>query len=357
MTTAAHVGCAIALASLPGMGPGRLRALLEAHPPTEAWRRVRHGHEGACRQRAADHLDPDGLAKAHAEAQVTVHVLDGPDYPPRLADDPEAPAVLFATGDLALVRSPLVGIVGTRRCTRAGRDVARELARAVAAAGVGVVSGLAVGIDGAAHEGALEVEGARPVGVVASGLDVVYPRRHERLWQRVAQAGVLLSEWPLGTRPDAWRFPARNRIIAALSDVLVVVESHAAGGSMHTVEAADRRGRTVLAVPGPVRSPASKGTNRLLFDGHGPALDADDVLSALGLATAGAGPPAPPRPVPTGVEATVLAAVDWEPTAVETILVRTGLTPMSVALALRRLEHAAWVRDDAGWWERIERSS
>jgi DNA processing protein len=175
----------------------------------------------------------------------------------------------------------------------------------------------------------------------------------------VAGAGVLLSEWPLGTRPEAWRFPARNRIIAALSDVLVVVESHAAGGAMHTVDAADRRGRTVLAVPGSVRSPASDGTNRLLFDGYGPARDAADVLSALGLATVGArrSPSEPPRQAPTGVEAEVLAAVDWEPTGVETVLVRTGLTPTSVALALDRLERAAWVRGDAGWWERIERSS
>ena len=356
--TGAEVGCAIALASLPGMGPERLRALLDARPPTDAWRRVRRGHEGPRWQDAAGRLDPASLARAHAEAHVAVHVLGAPGYPPRLAADPEAPAVLFAKGDATVVRAPLVGIVGTRRCTGGGRDVARALGRATAAAGVGVVSGLAKGIDAAAHEGALDVEHGRVVGVVGSGLDVVYPPGHQRLWARIAEVGALLSEWPLGARPEAWRFPARNRIIAALSDVLVVVESHAAGGSMHTVEAADRRGRTVLAVPGSVRSPASNGTNRLLSDGHGPALDPDDVLCALGLARAGSRSSAQPaRPEPTGIEATVLAAVDWEPTAVETVLVRTGLTPTSVALALDRLERAEWVRGDAGWWERIERSS
>lgn len=350
---------AIALTALPGMGPGRLRALLAAHAPAEAWRRVCRGHEGVPWQRTAERFDPGASAAAHAEAQVAVHVLGAPGYPARLADDPEAPAVLFSKGDLGAVRSPLVGIVGTRKATNGGRDTARELGRALAASGVGVVSGLALGIDGAAHHGALDVDGAMPVGVVGSGLDVVYPPHHARLWERVAAAGVLLSEWPLGTRPEAWRFPARNRVIAALSDVLVVVESHAAGGAMHTVDAADRRGRTVLAVPGSVRSPASRGTNRLLFDGHGPALDPADVLSALGLArpAAGASASGPPRPEPTGIEAVVLAAVDWEPTGVETILVRTGLTPTSVTLALDRLERAGWVRGDAGWWERIERSS
>jgi DNA processing protein len=349
--------CAIALASLPCIGPQQLRALLDARPPSAAWGRVRRGREGARWQEAAAQLDPAALAAAHAAAHVDVHVLGAPGYPPRLADDPEAPAVLFARGDSAVVRSPLVGIVGTRRSTHAGRDIARELGQALARSSVAVVSGLAVGIDGAAHEGVLRAEGGVPVGVVGSGLDVVYPRRHARLCAAVAGAGVVLSEWPLGTRPEPWRFPARNRIIAALSDVLVVVESHAAGGAMHTVEAADRRGRTVLAVPGSVRSPASKGTNRLLFDGYGPALDADDVLSALGLARAGAGPAQASRPAPTGIEATVLAAVDWEPTGVETVLVRTGLTPTSVAMALDRLERAGWVRGDAGWWERIERSS
>lgn len=357
----ADTACAIGLASLPGIGPGRLRALLSAYPPIEAWRRVCRGHEGAPWQRAAAQFDLCASAAAHAEARVAVHILGDPGYPARLADDPEPPAVLFSMGDLGAVRSPLVGIVGTRRATHGGRDTARRLGRAMASAGVGVVSGLALGIDGAAHRGVLDDHGGGgpPVGVVGSGLDVVYPTHHTWLWHRVAATGVLLSEWPLGTRPEAWRFPARNRIIAALSDVLVVVESHAAGGAMHTVDAADARGRTVLAVPGSVRCPAAAGTNRLLFDGYGPARDAADVLSALGLATAGArpGPRQPPPEEPTGVESEVLAAVDWEPTGVETILVRTGLTPTSVALALDRLERAAWVRGDAGWWERIERSS
>lgn len=352
---------AVALASLPGIGPPRLRALLPAdRSPVEAWARVRAGAAGDEWRRAAATFDVERAAAAHAEVGVRVCRLGTPGYPPRLADDPEAPAVLFTRGDVAAARPPAVAVVGTRRCTHAGRGVARELGQALAASGVGVVSGLALGIDGAAHEGALAAMGAPPVGVVGSGLDVVYPRRHASLWERVAAAGVLLSEWPLGTPPTAWRFPARNRLIAALCDVLVVVESHATGGAMHTVEAADRRGRTVLAVPGSVRNPAAAGTNRLLFDGHGPALGPDDVLSALSLAL-----PVPvrrpsaveARELPMGTAATVLEAVDWEPTSTEAVLARTGLSPVAVAAALDRLERAEWVHGDGGWWERVGRSS
>ena len=349
------IGCAAALAGLPGMGPNRLRALLREHGAAAAWASVAAGGEGPAWAEVAAATDVDAVAAAHAAAGVDVHLLGSDGYPSALAADPLAPAVLFSLGDLRAVRHPLVGIVGTRRCSHAGRETARHLGRDLARAGVGVVSGLALGIDGAAHEGVLDAlpsDGRPPVAVVGSGLDVVYPKRHEALWRRVGDAGVLLSEWPLGTRPEPWRFPARNRIIASLVDVLVVVESHAAGGSMHTVDAADARGRTVLAVPGPVRSPACEGTNRLLYDGNGPARDAADVLAALGLAR--------PLPVhrhkvrgPSGVEATVLEAVGWEPTSFEQVLVRTGLAPGAAALALERLERESWVRGDAGWWERV----
>jgi DNA processing protein len=347
-------GCAAALAALPGIGPPRLRALLDGRAPDTAWAAVGNGEEGELWQRVARTVDVEEVAAAHHEAGVEVLVLGDDRYPAALADDPAAPAVLFVAGAIDAVCRPMAGVVGTRRCSHAGRETARSLGRGLTAAGVTVVSGLAVGIDGAAHEGALAAapKGRSPVAIVGSGLDVVYPRRHADLWRRVREAGVVVSEWPLGTRPEPWRFPARNRIIAALVDVLVVVESHATGGSMHTVEAADARGRTILAVPGPVRSPSCAGTNRLLHEGNGPARDVDDVLAALGLAR--------PLPVsrarragPDGADGTVLEAVGWEPTSLEQLLVRTGLSPGSVAAALARLERDSWVRGDAGWWERV----
>ncbi|MEY2566171.1 MAG: processing protein [Actinomycetota bacterium] len=362
--------CAVALTALPVMGPARLLALLRAWEPEEAWaqvvsRRVMAHAEvaEACRPdpagvaalwwKAASTSDPGALGAAHRAAGVAIDVIGLPGYPATLAEDHQPPAVLFSRGSLAILDAPRVAIVGTRRCTRYGHDVAHRLGRELAAAGVVVVSGLAKGIDGAAHEGALSGGAAPPFAVVGSGHDVVYPAVHRSLWRRVAEAGALVSEAPLGSRPEPWRFPARNRIIAALAQAVVVVESHAGGGSMHTVEAANDRARAILAVPGPVVSPASVGTNRLIREGCAPALDADDVLVALGLdapvpqcATAAA------RPTPEGTAAAVLDALGWAPATLDQLLGRTGLRPGPAAVALAELEAEGWVSATGGWWER-----
>ncbi len=217
-----------------------------------------------------------------------------PDYPSALVNDPERPGVLFWRGDLRHLARPCVAVVGTRRATLDGRSVAFELGRDLAAAGICVVSGLALGIDGAAHAGALRSArasvargagaiGAGPAGVAASGVDVPYPRRHAGLWEQVVTSGVMLSETLPGRPAQAWRFPARNRIIAGLAAMVVVVESHAAGGSLITAEAAMARGIEVRVVPGPVHSSASAGSNQLLYDGPGPVRNAQDVLDGLGI--------------------------------------------------------------------------
>ena len=347
---------AAALAGLAYMSWDRLGALLADRAPGEAWEAVRTGAAGAAWAEAARAASVEAVAEVHRRAGVGVHLLGQPGYPSALAGDHQAPPVLFSLGSLEALDRPRVGIVGTRRASGYGRDVARELGRDLAGAGVAVVSGLAAGIDGASHEGALAGCTAPPVGVVGSGLDVVYPRRHSRLWDQVAVAGVLISEAPLGARPEAWRFPARNRVIAALSHVLVVVESHATGGSFHTVKAACERGVPVMAVPGPVRSPASAGANRLLAEGCAPACEAADVLAALSLETAGATPHPDRRPPPEGEAAAVLEALGWEGTSVDQLLARTGLAPARVAVALTHLEVDGWARPSAGpaggWWER-----
>jgi DNA processing protein len=346
---------AAALAGLPYMAWDRLAALLAAAAPSEAWRRVLKGGAGQAWAKASRATSVVDVAAHHAEAGIHVALRGGAGFPAALAEDHEAPPVLFRRGAPASLDGVLVGIIGTRRATGYGRDVARQFGRDLSEAGVGVVSGLALGIDGAAHEGALAA-GARaapPVGIVGSGLDVVYPRRHAELWRRVAAAGCLLSEAPLGARPEPWRFPARNRLIAALSSVLVVVESHAAGGSMHTVRAAAERGVTVMAVPGPVRSPASAGTNHLLADGCPPACDPDDVLVALALETAGRSERVDTRPAPEGAEAEVLDLLGWEALSLDALLGGTDLAPARVAVALSRLEVAGWARGRGGWWERV----
>lgn len=348
----------VALAGLPAMGPVRLNALLDAYEPDEAWARVARGdvplvpeHVRLLWRAAASRLDAEALWAAHREAGVRVLTATDDAFPAVLADDPEPPAVLFVRGSLDALTARRVAIVGTRRCTWSGRLVARALGRELAEAGVCVVSGLALGIDGEAHAGALEVAGAQPVAVVGTGLDVVYPARHVRLWDAVAAAGAVVSEYPLGTQPERWRFPARNRLIAGLAEVVVVVESTERGGSMHTVDAALERDRVVLAVPGPVRSAASAGTNGLLAAGCPPCRDAGDVLVALGLTPRRAGPD-PAATVDDPELARVLDALGWEPATLDELAERLDAPLGPVAVHLTRLANAGWVVQRSGWWER-----
>jgi DNA processing protein len=243
--------------------------------------------------------------------------------------------------------------VGTRRCTATGTSVALELGGDLARAGVAVVSGLATGIDAAAHRGALAAGVAPPIGVAGSGLDVVYPRGHGELWQAVVDAGVLLSETPLGVRPERWRFPARNRIIAALADLVVVIESHRRGGSLHTVDEADRRGVDVLAVPGSVRNPAAAGTNALLAEGRAPVTCADDVLMALGLGAGERHPPPDRRPQPDPDDQALLDVLGWQAATLDQLLLRSERDLGAVTMSLQRLVQAGWVVQHGGWYERV----
>ena len=364
----------VALASLPGMGPARLAALARSWPLHEAWRRILSGAAAESPEVAqalgnvgttlparwaetARRIDPGECLAAHQQAGIGVSVLGAPSYPPSLADDLEPPVVLFHRGRPDVLPGPRVAIIGTRRCTRYGRDVARSMGHDLAAAGVRVVSGLALGIDGAAHQGALAADAAPPVAVVGSGLDVVYPPRHADLWRRVEAAGVVLSEAPLAAAPEKWRFPSRNRLLAALADVVVVVESHARGGSLYTVDEALARDVTVMAVPGPVHAPASRGCNQLLVDNMVAARDAADVLSLLGLSTAAftRGGAQDGRPPPRAGDRVVLDAFAWQPAALEQLAARTGLDLGPLAEAVQRLEGDGWIAGNGGWYERVAR--
>lgn len=366
---------ALALAALPEMGPARLRAVLARYEPQEAWARACGGqilddrevlavlgpHPRTLRDLWRAAAEQRGDLESTLERQRLLGVemarLGQCHYPKALADDIEAPAVLFWLGEIgALDRRPRAAVVGTRNCTQTGAAVARELGADLANAGVAVVSGLAKGIDSAAHRGALRSTDSTgspvsPVGVVGSGLDVVYPLASRELWRDLSDCGVLLSEAPIGTRPRPWRFPARNRIIAALADVLVVVESRTAGGSLHTVEEALRRDVPVMAVPGSVRSPASAGTNRLLHDGCAPARDALDVLVALGTPppAAGLGTPAE-EPLPGDA---VLDALGGDTASLDQLALRSGLGLGELAARLQQLVIAGRVADEAGWYSRV----
>jgi DNA processing protein len=387
------------------MGPATLVTILRERDPVEAWERVCAGDltkpskaspqpdqsplfagdEQATTRRSqhvwasvASRMDAaTSWAKAE-EAGVEVAWFGSDRYPEFLADDPNPPGVLFWRGSLACLSRPRVAIVGTRNATPDGRAIAFELGRDLTLAGVCVVSGLALGIDGAAHFGALEALPAHgndsgpssvgpPLGVAASGIDVPYPRQHAGLWERVCVAGAVLSETPPGQPAQAWRFPARNRIIAALSLMVVVVESHMTGGSLITVEAALERGIEVRAVPGPVRSPASEGSNQLLYDGPGPVRNAQDVLDALGLFLPGSrasalddrGQRSDAEKVRRrqidrlgSAERAVLEAVGWRTSSLGQIVDRSGTTLAEVAVSLDRLEARGLIRRQGGWWTR-----
>jgi DNA processing protein len=324
--------------------PATIAALFERDPDLRsAWRT--EGHR--CR--------PERVWQRCLDGGIGVMIPGDAAYPPQLLDDPRRPEVLFVRGDLAALDARRVGIVGTRNATQQGRQTAARFGHELAAGGVTVLSGLARGIDGAAHRGALAVPGARPVAIVGNGLDRPYPRDHEALWNHVAEAGALISEWPPGTPPDAFRFPLRNRILAALVEVLVVVESRERGGSLITAREAAERGVTVLAVPGPLSSRASVGTNRLLCDGATPATEVLDLFVALGLDAGRAGRARRDlRRRPSADEAALVAACRTEPRTLEQLADGASLSLVDTALAVARLEHAGWLRETAGWFEAID---
>lgn len=363
----------VALAALPKVGPARLRLFLDLWSPEEAWDRIRRGRAlasahvratlgmraaelGALWVDAASHLDPQELLQTHNDLGVSVLRKGRPGYPDAFRDDPDPPELVFARGNLACLTQRSVAIVGTRRCTRYGHDVARRFGHELADAGVAVVSGLALGIDGAAHEGALDATmpgAAAPIAVVGSGLDVIYPSRNRVLWERVGRLGLLLSEAPLGSRPERWRFPARNRLIAALAEAVIVVESSSRGGSMHTVDEASIRSRDVFAVPGAITSATSKGTNQLIADGACPALEVSDILHSMGLdsCSPGVGTSSDPTTGLGSDDRVVLDTLTTGPRTLGEIAASVNLTFDRLALVVTNLEAAGHVARQGAYFE------
>jgi DNA processing protein len=260
-------------------------------------------------------------------------------YPASLRDAADAPWALIGRGNQRLIDGlepfEAVTIVGARRATSYGREIARGLGRELASAGLIVVSGLAFGIDGCAHRGALDAAG-RTIAVLGCGPDVAYPNSHRSLWRRICEEGLVISEFPPGATPWRWTFPARNRIMAALAGMTVVVEAAARSGSLITMDLAADLGRDLGAVPGPITSRASAGPNSLLAGGACVVRDAQDVLDAmLGPGQRRLQPKAPSLDVELHA---VLGAIEAGECTCDGVAAATGLSGPSAAAALARLE-------------------
>ncbi|HEX5609062.1 MAG TPA: DNA-processing protein DprA [Solirubrobacterales bacterium] len=265
-------------------------------------------------------------------------------YPSALHDAADAPWALIGRGDPGLLDGiepfGAVTIVGSRRATSYGREVGRELGRELAAAGMVVVSGLAFGIDACAHRGAIDA-GGRTIAVLGCGPDVAYPAAHRALWRRISETGLVISEFPPGAAPWRWTFPARNRIMAALAGMTVVVEAAARSGSLITADLAADLGRDLGAVPGPITSRASAGPNNLLAGGACVIRGAQDVLDAMLGAGAREIERGGPELDPT--LAAVLAAVEGGEGTCDGVAAALGLTGPDAAAALARLELLGYV--------------
>jgi len=335
---------------LPTLTPRRRDLLLRRYGgPVEVWEALTTGLPDALRSEIGDkvlpevqHADPERELVLAEQAGARILTLDDPDYPAALREIPAAPPVVYMLGNLEPEDACAVAIVGTRRCTSYGRLVAKRLSSQLAARGVTVVSGLAPGIDAAAHEGALSA--GRTVAVLGTGLGNVYPAGTERRVEEISRRGAVLSEFPWMMRGSQWTFPRRNRIIAGLALLVVVVEAPDRSGALITANYALAQGKDVLAVPGPITSEASMGSNRLIQDGAKLVLSAADILSELGMPSLSISPP-PSLPPETQ---RVYDLLSQEPLDPSEVIAQTGLSHAQVSQILLDLVLSGHVHELPG---------
>lgn len=289
-------------------------------------------------------IDPDSEMEALETAGIDVICLRSPEYPARLAEIYDPPSVLYIRGKLEPGDERSVAVVGTRACSGYGLEMTTRLAGGLAANGVTVVSGLAIGIDAAAHRASLDA-GGRTIACVGSGLDQVYPAKHADLARKIAESGALVSEYPPGVKPHARNFPRRNRILSGLTLGTLVVEAGFRSGALLTVTHALEQNREVFAVPGSALSERSRGTNWLIQQGAKLVLDVEDILEELNIAGLGAqlGLSAP-TPDPGTVESQLLKMLQTEPVHMDEITRRSGEPSSVVSATLTMLELSGLVR-------------
>jgi DNA processing protein len=308
---------------------------------------VAHLHDGAAHAAAERELE------RIAEAGARIVTLEDPEYPRLLRELGDAPLYLIAKGE-PLLEGPAIAIVGARRATPYGLDAARQLAAGLADAGIAVVSGLARGIDGAAHEGALAGRG-RTVAVLGSGIDVIYPAEHTELAARIVAEGTLLSEHLVGTAPLPTHFPARNRILAGMTQGTIVIEAAERSGSLITARLANECGREVFAVPGRIDSPLSAGAHLLIRDGATLVRNVDDILAEVAPALRsragrgrGVSGDSGDGSAGTGSAERVIAALTNGPATADDLIRQIGLEPGEILAVLLDLELAGILKQVGG---------
>ncbi|MGD1992094.1 MAG: DNA-processing protein DprA [Anaerolineae bacterium] len=331
-----------------GIGPVRLQALIDGfgsieqawHAPVDALRR-----SGLERRALRSFLETRARVDLEQEVQRIaasgVHVLtwDHPDYPSLLNEIPAPPPVLYVRGELTSEDAWAVAVVGTRRASVYGKEVTRRLAGQLARSGITVVSGLARGIDGVAHRTALEA-GGRTIAVLGCGIDRVYPPEHRELSQRIVERGALISEYPLGTPPEAHNFPPRNRIISGLSLGVLITQAGRRSGALITADYAAEHGRDVFAVPGPIFAAGSAGTNRLIQDGAKLVVETADVLTELNLTMVAEQSQARQVLPESAIEAAIYSHLSGEPVHVDDLgrEVEIPIADVTSTLALMELK-------------------
>lgn len=349
VTDRAELGAWLRLLGTPGVGRESARRLLAAFGSAEAV----FAASSAARSQVVDgHLahaladaPPDHARRLQAVidwlelpdgAQRSVVSLGDPEYPAPLLAAADPPLLLYAHGRIGLLREPAVAVVGSRNPTPQGQDNARAFSRHLSEAGLVVVSGLALGIDGAAHEGALQGPSGT-IAVVGTGLDRVYPARNRELAHRIAERGLIVSEYALGTPPLAANFPQRNRIIAGLSRGTLVVEAALQSGSLITARLAAEAGREVFAIPGSIHSPQSRGCHLLIRQGAKLVETARDLLDELQWPDATARDEAAPAPA-VAHEDPLLEALGHDPVSLDALVARTGWPAAVLGARLLELE-------------------
>jgi DNA processing protein len=296
-------------------------------------------------RRSPEIRDGAGEALAWLE-QPAQHLLmwDQPEYPALLAQIDDAPPLLFVAGDPKILEKPQLAMVGSRRASRPGMDTAAAFSRALASAGFVITSGLALGIDGAAHQAALDV-GGQTIGVLGTGLENFYPQRHRRLAAAmIAQGSAVVSEFPLSAAPQAANFPRRNRIISGLSLGVLVVEASMASGSLITARLAAEQGREVYAIPGSIHHPGAKGCHQLIRDGATLVESIEHILEGL------RGWQALSRPAPMPVTHPLVALLHAAPHTSEALAIASGRPLSHVLATLTELELEGQVICESGRW-------